>query len=65
MDEEKISMAQSLREMAVNEDQTFVLVKKTSVVNTVQRLKSEGYRFKCKTYLNSNCLLVTKLVNPK
>lgn len=65
MDEEKISMAQSLREMAVNEKKTFMLDKRDSAISTIQRLKFKGYKFKCRTDIRKGYCVITKLVNPK
>lgn len=64
MDEEKISMAQSLREMAVNEKKTFMLDKRDSAISTIQRLKFKGYKFRCKTLIHRNIFVVTKILNP-
>ena len=64
MDEEKKSMAQSLRELKINERIKFILAKRTSVVSTLQRLSSEGYRFKTTSMTTKREYVVKKISNP-
>lgn len=65
MNDEKKSMAQLLRQLDINEKKMFALIRKDSVLTTIQRLKCRGYRFKCKTDIDKGCCVITKLVNPK
>lgn len=64
MDEVKKSMAQSLRELKVNDKKPFPLMRRTSVISTLQRLNSEGYRFKGESFANKGTYVVKKIMNP-
>lgn len=65
MDALKKSMAQSLRELKVNDKKTFILAKRTSVISTLQRLNSEGYRFTTESFANRGTYVVKKVLNPE
>lgn len=63
--EEKKTMSQLLRDLPVSEAKVFPIHKRTSVVNTIQRLKFEGYKFSTETFAGLGRYVVVKMVNPK
>lgn len=65
MDTAKKSMALSLRELKINSKKTFTLAKRTSVISTLQRLKSEGYRFTTESFTDKGTFVVKKMLNPE
>lgn len=64
MKEREKTMIQRLRDLELNDHIEFDLRRKISVINTIQRLRCEGYVIITKTFFNKGIFMAIKKKNP-
>lgn len=62
--ETKISITQSLRELPIGKERYFPIRQRTTIINTIQRLRCEGYEMKMKTAMQEKKVYAIKVSNP-